>query len=114
MVISRPSIMDISVVVPIYNTASYIEYCIDALESQDYPHNSYEIIMIDNNSTDGSDAIVTRHPSIKLLREARQGSYAARNRGLSEAAAPITAFTDSDCAPEQGWLRRIMDGMRNS
>jgi glycosyltransferase involved in cell wall biosynthesis len=69
--------MDISIIVPVFNSASYVSRCLEALESQDYPRDRYEIIAVDNNSTDGSDSIVMGYPSVKLLREAKQGSYAA-------------------------------------
>jgi len=103
--------MDISVIVPVFNTATYLKHCIDALETQDYPRDKYEIIMVDNNSTDGSDQIAAGYPAVRLLRESKQGSYAARNRGISEAAGSIIAFTDSDCAPMPDWLKGIAGGM---
>jgi glycosyltransferase involved in cell wall biosynthesis len=103
--------MDISIIVPVFNSASYVSHCLEALESQDYPRDRYEIIAVDNNSTDGSDSIVMGYPSVKLLREAKQGSYAARSRGLREAVGAVVAFTDSDCAPDGGWLASIMAGM---
>jgi len=101
--------MDISIVVPVYNTAPYLVRCIEALESQDYPRQRYQIIMVDNNSTDGSESIIRSYPSVHVLRETKQGSYAARNCGVREAVGSIIAFTDSDCAPQSDWLRKIAD-----
>ncbi|MEB3166846.1 MAG: glycosyltransferase family A protein, partial [Cyanobacteriota bacterium] len=97
----------ISVVVPVFNTAMYLETCIAALKAQDYPDNDYEIIVVDNNSTDTSPEILAGSSGIVVLREEKQSSYAARNHGAREARGEILAFTDSDCFPEAGWLRAM-------
>jgi len=97
----------ISVVVPFYNCREFIEACIDGLLTQDYPAEQYEIIMVDNNSTDDSKEIVKKYPRIKLFSESKQGSYAARNRGLREVSGQIIAFTDPDCIPSSDWLQKI-------
>jgi len=72
------------------------------------------VIMIDNNSTDGSAAIARQHPRIKLLSEQKQGAYAARNLGVAAAQGEIIAFTDSDCIPATDRLRGIKVLMTNS
>jgi len=104
--------IDISVVVPFYNAGRYIERCIKALLAQTYPSTRYEIIMVDNNSTDGSAQLVRQYSSIRLLAEPKQGSYAARNRGVAAANGTIIAFTDADCVPGAGWLEKIVASMR--
>ncbi len=101
----------ISVIVPFYNSRRYIGSCIDGLLLQSYPAKRYEIIMIDNNSTDGSAEIVRQHPRIRLLHEPKQGAYVARNRGLAEANGEIIAFTDADCVPFPDWLEKIVGAM---
>ncbi len=104
--------MHISVIVPFHNSEAYIEECIRALLAQNYPKESSELILIDNNSTDRSRDIVLRYvPRVKLLAEPRAGSYAARNRGLAEARGSIIAFTDSDCSPAPDWLQQIHNVM---
>jgi glycosyltransferase involved in cell wall biosynthesis len=105
--------LNISVVVPVYNTQIYIERCITALLSQDYPLDSYEIVMVDNNSNDGSAEIIKRYQVIRYLKRNRQGSYAARNEGIWQAKGEIIALTDSDCAPSVDWLRNIEDAFRH-
>ena len=97
----------ISVIVPFYNAQPYIEECIKGLLAQEYPVAQYEIIMVDNNSTDDSAKVVMRSPRIRLLSETRQGSYAARNNGMRKAKGDIIAFTDPDCIPDSDWLRKI-------
>ena len=98
---------EISVVAPFYNAELYIERCIRGLLSQTLPASRFEIIMVDNNSTDGSASIARRYPSIGLVRESRQGSYAARNRGVRAARGQLIAFIDADCVPVPDWLERI-------
>lgn len=103
--------MDFSVVVPFFNEQSHIEECINSLLSQEYPRNKYEIIMVDNNSTDGSAEIVRKYDGINLVQETQQGDFAARNRGIAESRAPIIAFTDADTAPYRDWLKNIATSM---
>lgn len=93
-----------SVIVPFWNAGRYVRRCIESLLSQSLPQSEYELLFIDNNSTDGSDQVVAAFPAVRLLREAKQGSYAARNRGLAEARGEILVFTDPDCAVDSvGW-----------
>jgi len=99
--------MRFTVVVPVHNTARHLERCIAALQAQAYPRTQFEILMVENNSTDGSADILARAAGIGVLIETKQGSYAARNRALREARGELLAFTDSDCAPEPGWLQAI-------
>lgn len=101
----------ISIIVPFYNSEKYIKDCVESLLSQQFPANDYEIIFVDNNSTDSSVNIVKRYPRIKLVSEGRQGSYTARNRGIREAAGRIVAFTDPDCIASPDWLAQIAEAM---
>ena len=99
---------EISVVVP-FNAERYIRRCIEGLLAQDLPRERYELFMIDNNSSDDSDTIVEEYSGVQLLREPKQGAYAARNRGLAHARGSILVFTDPDCVPQRDWLRRITE-----
>jgi len=110
---SEPKWTNISVIVPFYNAEKYIVDSVEALLLQNYPPKHYEIIMIDNNSTDSSAAMVQRFPRIQLLMEKKQGAYAARNRGIQHAKGEILAFLDSDCKPPPTWLQAIAAAMSN-
>ncbi len=105
--------VDFSIVVPVFNEEQHIERCIRALLALDYPIDRFEIIMVDNNSTDRSAEIIRRYPRIRLFEEKKQGDFAARNRGIAESRGAIIAFTDSDTAPFENWLRAIAAGMRD-
>jgi glycosyltransferase involved in cell wall biosynthesis len=103
----------VSVIVPVHNSAAYLQRCIAALQALDYPRESYEILLVDNNSTDGSRAIMEAASDVRVLAEPRPGSYSARNLGIQHARGSILAFTDSDCYPGPGWLRAAERALAN-
>ena len=105
--------LDFSIVVPVYNQERYIEGCIQAMLALDYPPDRFEIIMVDNNSTDRSAEIIRRYPRVQLYQEKKQGDFAARNKGVAESRGAIIAFTDSDTAPFKDWLQSIAAVMRD-
>lgn len=96
----------ISVIVPVFNAGRYIDRCIVALLEQDYPRSNYEIIAVDNGSTDDSFDRLRRYP-VKVVQEPKLGSYAARNAGLLHASGSLLGFTDADCVPCARWLTGI-------
>jgi glycosyltransferase involved in cell wall biosynthesis len=98
----------------VFNASRWIHGCIQGLLNQDYDPACFEIIMVDNNSTDDSAARIRKQcDRIRLLHEPQQSSYAARNRGVREARGEVLAFTDADCAPSSNWLGVIDRAMRN-
>ena len=103
----------VSVVVPFFNSRRHLAACLRSLESQRDVGGSYEIICVDNGSSDGSADVAAGFASPILLREPRPGAYAARNAGIRRARAPLIAFTDADCVVDGDWLRAIRQGMRD-
>lgn len=103
----------LSVVIPMYNSAGTLEACLAALESQTLPRCAFEILVVDNNSTDGSTEIARRFQQVRLLREPEQGAYAARNRALAAARGSVLVFTDPDCIPDPDWLEQIDERMQD-
>jgi len=95
----------VSIVVPVYNDPVGLRTCLEALESQSYPSGSYEVIVVDNNSDEPIDGVVDPCPHAFSEFESKQGSYAARNRGIEVAEGDLLAFTDADCIPSEQWLR---------
>jgi glycosyltransferase involved in cell wall biosynthesis len=100
----------VSVIIPVYNDHSRLTICLHALEAQTYPRDRYEIIVVDNGSDKSIQPIVAQFSHSKAAAEARPGSYAARNTGISLARGDILAFTDSDCTPAPDWLEK---GVKN-
>ena len=101
----------VSVVVPVWNDALRLKTCLGALANQDYPADRYEVIVVDNGSSDDPASVVAGFPEMQLLREPRPASDAARNAGLEAARGPILAFTDSDCIPCPDWIRCGVDAL---
>ena len=89
----------VSVVVPVYNTADFLRKCLDSLTHQTLKE--IEILVIDNNSTDESPAIIAeyakRHPKkIRALKCAEWGAGATRNLGMKKATGEYIGFVDPD------------------
>lgn len=88
----------ISIIVPVYQVAPYLERCLQSLVQQDYQ--PLEIILIDDGSTDGSGEIcdqwATQNPSIKVVHQENQGQAQARNRGTTLAQGEWISFVDAD------------------
>jgi GT2 family glycosyltransferase len=101
-----------SVVVPILNAARTLPECLRALDAL-HPSPS-EIILVDNGSTDVSQALIqqfAREPhayQVRLVRAMERGASAARNAGVRVARGDIIAFTDADCTPAPDWLGRLL------
>ena len=96
----------ISVVIPVYNNEKAIRKTLSALINQDYPREKFEIIVVDNGSTDGSIEVVKQFKDVILLLEHKNLSspYSARNRGIEKARGDIIVLLDSTCTPVKEWL----------
>ena len=92
-----------SVIVPVYNDSQNIRKCIEALLSQTYPE-KYEVLIVDNGSTDETRTVVRKYPVRLLMEDQIQSSYAARNKGILNAQGQVIALTDADCIPSSDWL----------
>ena len=89
----------ISIIVPIYNEEKYVKQCLESLINQDF--DEYEIICIDDHSTDNSNQIVREFQKISnriklILHSSNQGLSSARNTGLKAAHGEYVLFVDSD------------------
>jgi O-antigen biosynthesis protein len=93
----------VSVVVCAYNADSTLDGCLVSLAALSYP--SYEVIVVNDGSTDSTAAIMARHRFIRPIHfEANRGLSAARNAGLAAARGEIVAYTDADCLADPHWL----------
>lgn len=93
----------VSVVMPAHNEEKYIGECLSSLINQDYPKDRYEIIVVDNKSTDRTSEIAKSFGATVIFKE--NGPVGAvRNEGAKQAKGKIIAFIDSDCVAPKGWL----------
>jgi glycosyltransferase involved in cell wall biosynthesis len=103
--------MDISVIVPTFNRADRLTLLLGDLVRQRAPGLRYEVIVVDNRSTDHTAIAVARcaaaDPRVRYLRELRPGASCARNAGIAAAQAPILAFIDDDVRPHDDWIDAI-------
>ncbi len=105
----------ISVVVPALNEARVIGRCLESLRRQTLPPDRFEVILVDNGSTDGTAAIARSFAgALALTVTGRAGVRIAalRNLGAARARAPYLAFLDADCVAPRHWLRQALDLMR--
>jgi glycosyltransferase involved in cell wall biosynthesis len=96
----------ISVVIPAFNEEGYLERCLAALALQDCPMDPYEIIVVDNGSTDRTAEIARRYGA-RLVVEPRKGVARARQAGFEAARGVVIASTDADTIVTPFWVSRI-------
>ena len=90
----------VSIIIPVYNSVEWLNTCINSILSQETAATPLEIILVDNNSSDGSHELMLRlerlHNNIRVFKEKKQGAGAARNTGLRHASAEHVMFVDAD------------------
>ena len=101
-----------SAVVCTYNGADILPNCIDSLINQSLNKELYEIIVINNNSTDKTNDVVKKYskkyPNVHLFNEKKHGLSNARNRGYIEAKGIYVAYIDDDTRATEIWLENIL------
>jgi GT2 family glycosyltransferase len=102
-----PRFPRVSVVVAGYNGDRTLKACLDSLLKLNYP--DYEVILVDDGSTDTTPRIASQFPNVRYLRhETNRGLSVARNTGIGAASGEIVAFTDSDCRADEDWLHYLV------
>ncbi len=103
----------LSVIIPTYNNKELLRQCLAALAAQSFPKDRFEVIVVDNCSTENIKEVVGEFPGVRYCFEGTKSSYAARNTGILQARGEILAFTDSDCIPEAAWLANGSAALRS-
>ncbi|WP_082025086.1 glycosyltransferase [Ruegeria sp. ANG-R] len=99
-----PSALSASVIIPTYQSWKQLQVCLDGLASQTLSADRFEILAVNNDPSDPVPEGFCLPANARILSEAKPGSYAARNRGIEQAAADLLFFTDSDCQPDPHYL----------
>lgn len=96
-----------SVIVPVYNSEETIAQCLDALLNQDYPDEDYEIIVVNDGSTDRTRKIAERYPVLLINLGTNQGRIVARETGARAAKYDLLMFNDVRVIPERELLKKV-------
>ena len=100
----------VSIIIPVKNEAQNIISCLDGIKNQDYPSDRFEVIIVDNGSTDGTMELINEYKKRKLIKnlsifQKHDGTIGAvRNYGAQKAKGEILAFLDGDSVPHKNWI----------
>ncbi len=103
----------VSVIIPTFNRGQLLVKCLKSLSEQTYPHDQFEVIVVDDGSTDNTEDLLKeinkQFPFAFLyLKQRNSGPAMARNLGAQAAKGFVLAFTDSDCLVDSNWLQNAM------
>ncbi len=93
----------VSIIIPMYNSEEFIQNCLERIFSLDYPRERYEVIVVDNGSTDNGVALTKKFP-VKIVPCPEGNISKVRNTGAKAAKGKLFAFVDTDCALDAKWL----------
>lgn len=100
----------VSVIVPVYNCEPFLKRCLDSLLNQDY--GNYEVICIDDGSTDSSSSIISEYP-FRYYYQENGGQAVARNRGIELAGGDWICFVDGDDSVETDYISSLVSGIHD-
>ncbi|MGE3999640.1 MAG: glycosyltransferase [Planctomycetaceae bacterium] len=103
---ARRDLPKVSVVICSYNGAKTLPACLQSLMNLDYP--DFEVILVDDGSTDRTPRIADEFPQIIYHRQANLGLSAARNVGAWLSTGDVVAYTDDDCVADEHWLTYLV------
>jgi glycosyltransferase involved in cell wall biosynthesis len=107
MSLSGSDKIEMSVVIAVHNDREGLASTLSALAAQDLDPARFEVVIVDDGSTDGTPVVSGEHSNVSVIARATSGgSYVARNEGLRAAQGEFIAITDADCRPEAAWLSR--------
>lgn len=99
--------LDLSIIVPVYNAEKLLESCMDSIMNQKTKYH-FEVIVINDGSTDNSLKILEKYSSIKIINKENEGVAVARNVGLNHAKGKYIAFIDSDDRIDESYVQKLL------
>ncbi|MCH8956684.1 glycosyltransferase [candidate division KSB1 bacterium] len=104
----------VTVIIVTYNRLNSLKTCLKALRNQTLSKDKYEVVIVDDGSTDGTKQYLNSldwqdRPSARCYFEKHSGLVAARNFGAAKARGVFISFTDDDCVPEHAWLEKVLE-----
>ena len=110
--------IELSIAVCTYNRADVLLKCLESLSDQSTSSELFEVLIIDNNSTDYTkkiaDDFCEKYNNFRYVFETRQGHSQARNRAIAEAKGKYLAYIDDDAIADKNWIKSILDCFANS
>jgi cellulose synthase/poly-beta-1,6-N-acetylglucosamine synthase-like glycosyltransferase len=100
--------VEVSVIIPAYNAETTIKDTLRAVLNQDFSRERYEVIVVDDGSTDRTAEVVREFEEVKLISIPRSGPGKARNVGAKAARGKFLLFTDADCVPTKDWIDEMI------
>ncbi len=104
--------MKASIIIPTFNRAGMLDACLRSLADQSLPSDEFEVIVIDNGSTDDTTQVLARHQSVLQLRwkhVPEPGLHAGRHEGMRLAFCDVLVFADDDIVASPSWVKTIVD-----
>ncbi|HZC06342.1 MAG TPA: glycosyltransferase [Ktedonobacterales bacterium] len=111
--------LSVSIVIPAFNSAAHVERLLASLCAQTYPRGRYEIIVVDDGSSDATAALAERALAQweggagRVLRKTNGGPASARNAGIRASTADVIAFIDADCVADPDWLEKVVGALES-
>lgn len=98
----------VSIIIPVKDSERTLKRLLESLKTLDYPAARYEVIVVNNNSTDKTVEVASSYEFVTLIHEGKPSSYAARNAGIRKSRYPFLAFLDADCEVTKNWLQELV------
>ncbi len=108
MIINNPKV---SIIIPTYNRKELLLQCLSAIQNQNFDRAAFEVIIIDDGSTDNTCQAVKNADfkmNLKYLTQENKGPASARNLGIDNSKGRFIAFTDDDCIPHPDWIKDMI------
>lgn len=108
----RQKPLTLSIIIPVFNEKDYLDECLASIAAQTI--SPTEVIVVDNNSTDGSDQIAQKYDFVKVIKEPKQGIVHARDSGFNKAKSNLIGRIDADTVLPADWVANILKFYENN